>query len=36
METGNKASACETFNNATYGDYEARANHYLENECDDV
>ncbi len=36
METGNKASACETFANATYGDYEARANHYLENECDDV
>ncbi len=36
METGNKASACETFANAAYGDYEARANHYLENECDDV
>jgi len=36
METGNKASACETFNNAAYGDYEDRANHYLENECDDV
>jgi tetratricopeptide (TPR) repeat protein len=36
METGNKATACETFKNATYGDYEARANHYLQNECDDL
>lgn len=33
---GNKAAACETFQNAAYGDYQARANHYLENECDDV
>jgi tetratricopeptide (TPR) repeat protein len=33
---GSKASACETFKNAAYGDYQARANHYLENECDDV
>jgi tetratricopeptide (TPR) repeat protein len=33
---GSKASACETFKNAAYGDYEARANHYLENECDDL
>lgn len=33
---GDKASACETFQNAAYGDYQARANHYLENECDDV
>jgi len=36
IELGNKASACQTFENAAYGDYEARANHYLENECDDV
>lgn len=35
-ETGSQATACETFQNAAYGDYEARANHYLENECDDV
>ncbi|MFB6273344.1 MAG: tetratricopeptide repeat protein, partial [Salinibacter sp.] len=35
-ETGNKTSACQTFKNAAYGDYEARANHYLKNECDDV
>lgn len=33
---GNTASACETFKSAAYGDYEARANHYLENECDDL
>jgi tetratricopeptide (TPR) repeat protein len=33
---GNKASACETFQSAAYGDYEARANHYLNNECDDL
>ncbi|PSQ79462.1 MAG: hypothetical protein BRD41_07310 [Bacteroidetes bacterium QS_1_63_11] len=36
LETGNKASACETFENAAYGDYQARANHYLENECDNL
>ncbi|PSQ97521.1 MAG: hypothetical protein BRD51_04075 [Bacteroidetes bacterium SW_11_64_17] len=36
LETGNKASACETFKNAAYGDYQARANHYLENECDNL
>ncbi|WP_103030320.1 tetratricopeptide repeat protein [Salinibacter altiplanensis] len=36
IELGDKASACQTFENAAYGDYEARANHYLENECDDV
>lgn len=35
-ETGSQATACETFKDAAYGDYEARANHYLENECDDV
>jgi tetratricopeptide (TPR) repeat protein len=32
----NTASACETFKSAAYGDYEARANHYLNNECDDL
>ncbi|MFB6278805.1 MAG: tetratricopeptide repeat protein [Salinibacter sp.] len=36
MELGSKATACKTFKNAAYGDYQARANHYLENECDDV
>jgi len=36
IELDNKASACQTFENAAYGDYEARANHYLNNECDDL
>lgn len=36
MELGNKADACETFPNAAYGDYQARAEHYLENECEDL
>ncbi len=36
FELGSKADACQTFENAAYGDYEARANHYLENECDDL
>jgi len=36
MELGDKASACQTFENAAYGDYEARANHALKNDCDDV
>lgn len=36
MQLGNEADACQTFENAAYGDYEARAEHYLENECDDV
>lgn len=36
FELGSKADACQTFQNASYGDYEARANHYLENECDDL
>ena len=36
FELGSTAEACETFQNAAYGDYEARANHYLENECDDL
>jgi tetratricopeptide (TPR) repeat protein len=33
MDLGNKQSACETFKNAAFGDYKARAEHYLENEC---
>ncbi|MFB6285730.1 MAG: tetratricopeptide repeat protein, partial [Candidatus Bipolaricaulia bacterium] len=32
-QLGNKAEACETYKNATYGDYKARAEHYLKNEC---
>jgi len=36
MALGDKATACRTFNNAAYGDYEARANHALENDCDDL
>lgn len=33
MQLGNEGSACTTFKKATYGDYKARAEHYLENEC---
>lgn len=33
FQLGNKSSACQTFENAAYGDYKARAEHYLENEC---
>ena len=36
MSLGDKATACATFKNAAYGDYEARAQHALENECDDL
>lgn len=36
MTLGNKAEACRTFENATYGDYKARAEHFLKNECEDV
>ena len=32
-QLGSKAEACETYQNATYGDYKARAEHYLKNEC---
>ena len=35
LKTGNKNTACQTFQNATYGDYKARAEHYLKNECED-
>ncbi len=31
---GNKAEACRTFQDATFGDYKARAEHYLKNECE--
>lgn len=30
---GDMESACGEFPNAAYGDYQARADHYLENEC---
>jgi len=33
MELGNEQSACQTFEQAAYGDYQARAQHYLKNEC---
>lgn len=33
MNLGNEDAACTTFQKATYGDYKARAEHYLENEC---
>lgn len=36
LRLGNTAEACQTFENATYGDYKARAEHYLKNECDDL
>jgi tetratricopeptide (TPR) repeat protein len=35
MRLGRKSTACQTFQNATYGDYKARAEHYLKNECKD-
>lgn len=34
MNLGNEAAACQTFKQAAYGDYQARAQHYLENECE--
>lgn len=33
-QLGNEGEACETYKNAAYGDYKARAEHYLENECE--
>ena len=33
MQSGSQSQACETFKNAAYGDYQARAEHYLKNEC---
>jgi hypothetical protein len=35
LNLGDKATACETFQKATFGDYKARAEHYLKNECED-
>lgn len=35
LRLGNKSTACQTFQDATYGDYKARAEHYLNNECED-
>ena len=31
---GNTEEACETFEDAAFGDYSSRSQHYLENECD--
>lgn len=33
MELDNVQAACQSFEQATFGDYKARADHYLENEC---
>jgi Flp pilus assembly protein TadD len=33
MRLGNTQQACQTFQEAAYGDYKARSEHYLENEC---
>jgi len=35
LRLGNKSTACQTFQNATFGDYKARAEHYLKNECEE-
>jgi len=34
MRLGNEESGCQTFEQAAYGDYQARAQHYLKNECE--
>lgn len=34
LNLGNKNTACQTFQRATFGDYKARAEHYLKNECE--
>lgn len=34
FQSGNTEAACSTFEDAAYGDYRARAQHYLENECE--
>ena len=34
MRMGNTEQACQTFQDATYGEYRARAEHYLENQCE--
>jgi tetratricopeptide (TPR) repeat protein len=33
MNLGNEQAACQTFEQAAYGDYQARAQHYLKNDC---
>ena len=33
MNLGNTQTACQTFQQAAYGDYQARAQHYLKNDC---
>jgi len=33
LDMGNKVDACETFEQSNYGDYSARSDHYLKNEC---
>lgn len=33
LQLGNTEVACQTFEDAAYGDYQARAEHYLENTC---
>lgn len=33
INSGDTSGACSTFENATYGDFKARAEHYLEQEC---
>jgi tetratricopeptide (TPR) repeat protein len=35
MNLGNTSTACQTFQQAAYGDYQARAQHYLKNDCQD-
>ena len=34
MRMGNTNQACQTFQDAAYGDYKARSEHYLENQCE--
>ena len=34
FRSGDTEAACSTFEDAAYGDYRARAQHYLENECE--
>jgi len=34
MKIGNEQSACQTFEKAAFGDYKARSEHYLKNECE--
>jgi tetratricopeptide (TPR) repeat protein len=33
MKSGDKSAACSRFQESAYGDYKARSQHYLENEC---